>query len=303
MFERFTERARRVVVLAQEEARELKHDYIGTEHILLGLIREEEGVAAHALASLGISLESALAQVARIVAPGQETTAGHMPFTPRAKKVLYLSLREALDLNHNYIGTEHILLGLVRENEGIAMRVLLDFDADSEKIRNAVIRAMSSPESRSDSARAKGRGIGSDPGMRQIDPTWVDWIAGALDELATEIRQQHGRNPDSGDLLIVLATASDTVASEMVRELGFDSDRLADIVPAARRARAASDPYAQIEKIRQNTQEALESENLGVAARFRDEERSFTLKLTSERAAALEEIRVRLGLAERKAGD
>ncbi len=148
MFERFTERARQVVVLAQEEARTLKHNYIGTEHILLGLLREEEGLAARVLEGLEITVEEVRAQVIRIVGSGEEVTSGQIPFTPRAKKVLELALREALSLGHNYIGTEHILLGLVRENEGVAARILADFDADSEKIRNEIIRMLSGPSRR-----------------------------------------------------------------------------------------------------------------------------------------------------------
>ena len=156
MFERFTERARQVVVLAQEEARILKHNYIGTEHILLGLLREEEGLAARVLESLDITVERVRAQVVRIVGSGEEVTSGQIPFTPRAKKVLELALREALSLGHNYIGTEHILLGLVRENEGVAARILLDFDADSEKIRNEVIRMLSGPGGRQRSGAQPG---------------------------------------------------------------------------------------------------------------------------------------------------
>src|SRR5438309_1589468 len=159
MFERFTERARQVVVLAQEEARTLKHNYIGTEHILLGLLREEEGLAARVLESLDITVERVRAQVVRIVGSGEGVTYGQIPFTPRAKKVLELALREALSLGHNYIGTEHILLGLVRENEGVAARILLDFDADSEKIRNEVIRMLSGPGS-----RQRGSGAGASAG-------------------------------------------------------------------------------------------------------------------------------------------
>ncbi|MEJ7781809.1 MAG: ATP-dependent Clp protease ATP-binding subunit [Solirubrobacteraceae bacterium] len=160
MFERFTERARQVVVLAQEEARTLKHNYIGTEHILLGLLREEEGLAARVLESLDITVERVRAQVVRIVGSGEEVTSGQIPFTPRAKKVLELALREALSLGHNYIGTEHILLGLVRENEGVAARILLDFDADSEKIRNEVIRMLSGPGGRRQGAQGQGAGSG-----------------------------------------------------------------------------------------------------------------------------------------------
>jgi hypothetical protein len=148
VFERFTERARQVVVLAQEEARGLRHDYIGTEHILLGLLREEEGLAARVLEHFGITVQVARGQVVRIIGSGEEVTAGQIPFTPRAKKVLELALREALSLGHDYIGTEHILLGLVRENEGVAARILLDFDADSEKIRHEVLRMLSGPSGR-----------------------------------------------------------------------------------------------------------------------------------------------------------
>jgi ATP-dependent Clp protease ATP-binding subunit ClpC len=158
LFERFTERARQVVVLAQDEARALKHNYIGTEHILLGLLREEEGLAARVLESLDITVEEVRAQVARIVGQGDEVTTGQIPFTPRAKKVLELALREALSLGHNYIGTEHILLGLVRENEGVAARILLDFDADAEKIRNQIIRMLSGPGRRQGGAGAGAQG-------------------------------------------------------------------------------------------------------------------------------------------------
>src|SRR5881398_2911076 len=143
MFERFTDRARRVVVLAQEEARMLNHNYIGTEHILLGLIHEGEGVAAKALESLSISLEAVRNQVEEIIGQGGSSPSGHIPFTPRAKKVLELSLREALQLGHNYIGTEHILLGLIREGEGVAAQVLVKLGADLSRVRQQVIQLLS----------------------------------------------------------------------------------------------------------------------------------------------------------------
>jgi ATP-dependent Clp protease ATP-binding subunit ClpC len=186
MFERFTERARQVVVLAQEEARTLKHNYIGTEHILLGLLREEEGLAARVLESLDITVERVRAQVVRIVGSGEEVTSGQIPFTPRAKKVLELALREALSLGHNYIGTEHILLGLVRENEGVAARILLDFDADSEKIRNEVIRMLSGPGSRQRGA-AGGAAAGAAQGSEgKKSSKLLDQFGRNLTKLASE---------------------------------------------------------------------------------------------------------------------
>jgi ATP-dependent Clp protease ATP-binding subunit ClpC len=143
VFERFTDRARRVVVFAQEEARLLNHNYIGTEHVLLGLVREGEGVAAQALTSMGIGLDAVRGQVEKIIGQGQAAPSGHIPFTPRAKKVLELSLREALQLSHNYIGTEHILLGLLREGEGVAAQVLQQLGADLNRVRQTVIQLLS----------------------------------------------------------------------------------------------------------------------------------------------------------------
>jgi len=179
VFERFTERARQVVVLAQDEARALKHNYIGTEHILLGLLREEEGLAARVLESLDITVEEVRAQVARIVGQGDEVTTGQIPFTPRAKKVLELALREALSLGHNYIGTEHILLGLVRENEGVAARILLDFDADAEKIRNEIIRMLSGPGRRQ-------QGQGAPPGEKSKSSKLLDQFGRNFTKQAAE---------------------------------------------------------------------------------------------------------------------
>ncbi len=162
MFERFTDRARRVVVLAQEEARMLNHNYIGTEHILLGLIHEGEGVAAKALESLGISLDAVRAQVEEMIGHGQQAPSGHIPFTPRAKKVLELSLREALQLGHNYIGTEHILLGLIREGEGVAAQVLIKLGADLNRVRQQVIQLVAGYQGKETAASgAAGEGTPS----------------------------------------------------------------------------------------------------------------------------------------------
>ncbi len=177
MFERFTDRARRVVVRAQEEARLLNHNYIGTEHILLGLIHEGEGVAARGLESLGIDLDSGRAKVIEIIGPGSQAPSGHIPFTPRAGIVLKLSLREALQLGHNYIGTEHILLGLIREGEGVGAQVLQRLGAEPHQVHQTVIQLLSG----SSATESEGRPAGS--------PTQGAW--------PTEWLIAHGDSPRS----------------------------------------------------------------------------------------------------------
>jgi ATP-dependent Clp protease ATP-binding subunit ClpA len=190
LFERFTERARQVVVLAQDEARALKHNYIGTEHILLGLLREEEGLAARVLESLDITVEEVRAQVARIVGQGDEVTTGQIPFTPRAKKVLELALREALSIGHNYIGSEHILLGLVRENNGVAARILLDFDADAEKIRNEIIRMLSGPGRRQSARKSASQSLSREPATPPVSPEVVAELRKVRAELEAALEAQ-----------------------------------------------------------------------------------------------------------------
>src|SRR6187399_2183891 len=188
MFERFTDRARRVVVLAQEEARLLNHSYIGTEHILLGLIHEGEGVAAKALESLSISLEAVRNQVEEIIGQGGSSPSGHIPFTPRAKKVLELSLREALQLGHNYIGTEHILLGLIREGEGVAAQVLVKLGADLSRVRQQVIQLLSGYQGPAGSTGGTGR--------TEQAPAGVGASSKEADEKGgnSQILDQFGRN-------------------------------------------------------------------------------------------------------------
>jgi len=173
MFERFTDRARSVVVLAQEEARMLNHNYVGTEHILLGLVHEGEGVAAKSLESLGISLDAVRQQIKQIIGQGQDAPSGHIPLTPRAKKVLEMSLREAKQLGHSYIGTEHILLGLVREGEGVAAQVLVKLGADLGRVRQAVVQLLHGdqgfePESGAPSRRGR-RAARADEMMVRLD--------------------------------------------------------------------------------------------------------------------------------------
>ena len=188
MFERFTERARQVVVLAQDEARTLRHNYIGTEHLLLGLLREEEGVAARVLESLDVTLEEVRSQVARIVGPGDENVAGQIPFTPNAKKTLERALRAALDLGHNHIGTEHILLAVAETRDSIAAQILAAFDVDADTIRNDVIRTLSGPgrpqggvaaELRSRPPRSQGgphEGLGYAPARMEAVPLLLGWL-------------------------------------------------------------------------------------------------------------------------------
>ena len=185
MFERFTDRARRVVVLAQEEARLLNHNYIGTEHILLGLIHEGEGVAAKALESLGISLEAVRSQVEEIIGQGGSSPSGHIPFTPRAKKVLELSLREALQLGHNYIGTEHILLGLIREGEGVAAQVLVKLGADLSRVRQQVIQLLSGYSGPATSGQSGKEPAGASTGQASSE---------AANQSGSVVLDQFGRN-------------------------------------------------------------------------------------------------------------
>ena len=193
MFERFTDRARRVVVLAQDEARMLNHNYIGTEHILLGLIHEGEGVAAKALESLGISLDAVRQQVEEIIGQGQQAPSGHIPFTPRAKKVLELSLREALQLGHNYIGTEHILLGLIREGDGVAAQVLVKLGADLNRVRQQVIQLLHGHQGKEPvSARPAARELGLLSAVRvRLEE---------VEQRLAAIEQRVGTGPDTSDL-------------------------------------------------------------------------------------------------------
>jgi len=197
LFERFTDRARRVVVLAQEEARLLNHNYIGTEHILLGLLNEGEGIAAKALESLGISLNAVREQVVEIIGQGQQAPTGHIPFTPRAKKVLELSLREALQLGHNYIGTEHILLGLIREGEGVAAQVLQKLGAELQKVRQTVIQLLSGSGS-SEEASSSGAPSGSTRGSSTSESSQGSTVLDQFGRNLTQAARDHKLDPVIG---------------------------------------------------------------------------------------------------------
>jgi ATP-dependent Clp protease ATP-binding subunit ClpC len=194
MFERFTNRARNVVKLAQEEARRLDHDHIGTEHVLLGLLGEPEGIGAKALVALGVSLEAVHADVERTIGRGEGAPTGHIPFTPRAKKVLELSLREALKLHHNYIGTEHIVLGLVREGEGVAANILVESGADLPEVRQEVLRLLSTGVAdRAGAEPPKERLIADIEALYEE----IVRLAKEVDRL-TELLREHGIEPEEG---------------------------------------------------------------------------------------------------------
>jgi ATP-dependent Clp protease ATP-binding subunit ClpC len=214
MFERFSDPARRVVVLAQEEARLLNHNYIGTEHILLGVIHEGEGVAARALRSLGINLDAVRQEVDEIIGRGGSPPSGHIPFTPRAKKVLELSLREALQLGHNYIGTEHILLGLLREGEGVACQVLVKLGANLPKVRARVYELLAGGATEETTA----------------ERTPIPALSSELREVIEEARRaaEANRASEVAPIHLFLAAAQhpDGAAGRMFRAVGVDPEEL-----------------------------------------------------------------------------
>ncbi len=214
MFERFSDRARRVVVLAQEEARMLNHNYIGTEHLLLGLMHEGEGVAAKALESLGISLDAVRQRVEVIIGQGQQAPSGHIPFTPRAKKVLELADREARALGHNYIDTEHILLGLIREGDGVAAQVLVKLGADLNRVRQQVIRLLHGYQG------PEVIGAGSRRGKRARARLLDDALArvDALDRRLAAIERWVGLRPDLDDLAQEIAQVRREKEAAIVRQ-------------------------------------------------------------------------------------
>jgi len=233
MLELFTDRARRVVKLAEEEARRLDHNYIGTEHILLGLLHEGEGVAAKALESLGISLDAVREQVEEIIGRGQQPPSGHIPFTPRSKKVLELSLRESLQLGHNYIGTEHILLGLIREGGGVAAQVLVKLGADLNRMRQQVIQLISGQRPQPDPLPPR-EGVPVTEARARLDT-----IEGRLDALEVQlaaIEQRVGTRPDTADL-----------------------DEQIDRVRGERQAAADAQEYEQAAALRDREKELLAS--------------------------------------------
>jgi ATP-dependent Clp protease ATP-binding subunit ClpA len=298
MFERFTEESRQVVVSAQDEARALNHSYIGTEHLLLGLLREEDRVGGGGpLQSLGLHLEDVREDVRRLVGSGEEPPSDAIPFTPRAKKVLELALREALGLAHNWIGPEHILLGIARENSGVASRILLDYDADPEKIRKRVMQMMA-PRPPAPSVVPPVRHVTRMP----VDIGWLDGLGAVLEQLGRDIRKELGREPDVGDLLLTIACARATVAGQALQEMGIDLDAVWGRLERIRQQRSdeADALMSRLEDVRERKRQALEREAYGEAGQLRDEERDLTHEAAQGEGwgpEVLGEVRRRLGLS------
>jgi ClpA/ClpB-like protein len=296
VFERFTDRARQAVAFAQEEARALDHDYIGTEHLLLGLAREHEGVAAQVLESLGVTLERARAQVLQLVGRGDGAGSKQVPFSPRAKRALELALRETLGCGQSYIDTEHMLLGLVGEHEGAAARILVALDAEADRIRSAVIIHAGAGV-----PPLQQRGEVTEP---PIDPAWLDGLAAVLKPLGGEIRSGLRRPPDVGDLLLAVACVPHTPAAEALRELGLDVDRLQGEIERARlRQRAEQEALTQrLTAAVQARELAVGEGRLGDATRWADLERELRQQAQAQQHARLDaigELRRRLALAPR----
>jgi len=313
MFERFTETAQQVIVLAQEEAVSFRHRYIGTEHLLLGLLLAEDGDAARVLDGLGVSLLHARERVVSYVGWGEEGPADQMPFTPRAKKVLELALRESIRLGHSHIGTEHLLLGLAREGEGVANHVLSEFGADSERIRDAVLRRVGTPEEQRQSATAQVLARGpSDRAGGAGALAWfevgalLDGAGPALRALLGEIEERLGRPADAGDLLVMLASVPDGLATSALAALGIDADGLARGVAEARNAGVQSSllvpaaELAEVSRVRAERETASRAQQPERYAELVEQERGLLEQAASSAAARrdalLAEVRGRLGL-------
>jgi ATP-dependent Clp protease ATP-binding subunit ClpA len=247
MFERFTTRARHSVVQAQEEARRLRHNYIGTEHLLLGLLGDPEGLAARALAGFGITLDGAREEVAAIVKPGDKAPSGHIPFTPRAKKTLELALREALQLHHNYIGTEHILLGVIREGDGVGARVLTQH-ADLLAVRSAVLDELNSLRVETTPARRwlRRRSGGGEPGsVSSVEQSTLS-ATPATDTTLTEAARLAGAQPvGSHHLLLAALTDPNTAAARALSGLGVDLDQVRDALTGVDVAGTSDEPHEE----------------------------------------------------------
>jgi hypothetical protein len=274
VFERFTEEARQVVVLSQKEAVALGHNYIGTEHELLGLLRLEGDVGG-VLGRLDVTLERVRSQVVEIVGPGDEVVSGQVPFTPRAKKVLEISLREALSLGHDFIAPEHILLGLMRENEGVAARILHELEVDYDNVREQVIGLLASRGHEPPRAVAPGT---IHHAVRQKG-AWPAKLLTMIHQLGFEISRDLGRPPDSGDLLALLSSIPGSVADRALRNLGFP-EPLDGAIASAREQRQSEalehEPHLirAMAIVRERLERAVRERDFETAARLNHVDRS-----------------------------
>jgi hypothetical protein len=276
VFERFTEEARQVVVLSQQEAVALGHNYIGTEHELLGLLRLEGDVGG-VLGRLDVTLERVRSQVVEIVGPGDEVVSGQVPFTPRAKKVLEISLREALSLGHNFIAPEHILLGLMRENEGVAARILHELEVDYEKVRTEAIALLAVRGQGPQPPRAIAPGPVAHVARQQ--GTWPAKLLSMMQQLGFEVSRDLDRPPDSGDLLALLSCIHGSVAERALRQLGLP-DPLDGAIASAREQRQSEalehepDLIRAMAIVRERLERAVRERDFETAARLKHVDRS-----------------------------
>jgi ATP-dependent Clp protease ATP-binding subunit ClpC len=298
MFERFTERARQVVVLAQEEARTLHHDYIGTEHLVLGLLREEEGLAARVLESFDITVDRAREHVIRIIGTGQEPSSGMIPFTPRAKKALESAQTEALSLGHNYIGTEHILLALTSMDESVGLRILRDLGACAESVRQEVMLPLGGPSAlawprprRRAQARVVSVETDVEPPRRAARPPGRD-AAALFKACKRTITEVLGREADTGDMLVIVSTLPDGLVARTLAELGV-TDQALDAALAKAREAGPDLSDEGLMRVRRRKDEAIEAQEFEKAAKLRDKER---VLVGARDVDLFDRVRVRLGL-------
>jgi ATP-dependent Clp protease ATP-binding subunit ClpA len=274
------------------------HDYIGTEHILLGLLREEDGFSARVLELLEITVDRVRVQVVRIVGSGEEGPSGQLPFTAHAKTVLELALCEAVSLGHRYVSTEHILLALVSENDGVAARVLLDLAVNTDLIRDELLGMLSGPEGRE---QTRPTAVGGRVVRQPTGQDWLDGLEPVLLRLAAEIRGEFRRAPDTGDLLLVLAHAPDTLAAHMLRELGVNLDELRNKIEGVRAQALPAETKSarRLQEVIRAKERAIEEQQFESAAQLRDQERELRKQAqqhTPVEPEVLEEIRRQLGL-------
>jgi Clp amino terminal domain, pathogenicity island component len=284
MFERFTDGARNAVVLARMEALVLRHPYIGTEHLLLGLTLEQEGLAARVLASLGITAERVREHVVRIVSTANQVSSEQIPFTPHAKRVLELALREGLRFGTNQIATEHILLGLLGEEDGGAVGILVELEVEDETIRTQLVSRLVDPRSEPGLDTRPGRAT-----RHPVDQSWFGALGAHVNMLAKEIRRDLDRDPDPGDLLIALARAPNTLVAAALAELGVDCAALIGAVARARAKVADADrelPQRILEVTREKDR-AIEARDLQQADRLREQERDLTRRQRARDDAVL----------------